>query len=153
MRRLRSLTMLALSICFLLVGSGCTRKAEPAKDAQSGVQESSELSKPYAMTTGELAALRLNQLVTTLKYVETPMLITFDAENDELEVWLIGDESTVDGAKEAIEEARGKALVPASVLLKATHGIILQDSDFSIVYYNVEKSATVLKWTNGEYKM
>jgi len=128
--------------------TGTTVKKAPAPAAQP----KSKLAKAYSLSTGEFVALMVPTLISNFHLVNVPVLAAYDEDEDEIGIMLFGGEGTVDAARQAIEAFREK-LEPIRGLIELTQGLKLDEEDFYLEYYDVNKDKLVLEWKDGEYKM
>lgn len=144
--KLRERVVLALALASMLA---LVPKQGIAADAEEKLPPA-VLSKAYTVTLGHSIAATVSTFLAALKPVNASMLAIYSDEK--IEVWVIGGRSSMDGAKETLEEFREKALPGVQGIVGAIYGVDLKDEQVTVVYLNsYAGNKEVLRRENGQY--
>lgn len=152
MKRLAAVGCVVLALGSL-VGGVCLGQTTSSPKGTAKEKVVSKLAKVRQLTTGELAAIYVTQLVTAHNFVETPMIAAYNSEVDKVSIVLFGPTTTMDQAKTVIEEFREKALSPCLEALEAIYDLKLEEGDFKLEYFDTSKDKVFLEWADDEYKI
>ena len=147
MSAMRRVAAVSLLVSLLAGSSVCTAAPPVAKPKPVSVT----LSTTYSMTTGEMLAISLNMLLNGMKPVDVTMLVSYDRDEKVLEIGLLGQRNTVDGAKEIIEEflAKGQPIVTN---VAEQYGVTLTDAQVRIYYLNrLDSFKEIVRREQGHY--
>lgn len=107
--------------------------SSPAVSRTKGAEQ---LSRAYTPVVGEMLASDLFQVLVGIRPIDSFTTVSYDRQSRTLVLSIFGTENSVDRAKRAIEELRAKAIEPLIYRAEVTHGVKLEDADFTIRYLN-----------------
>ena len=108
------------------------------------------LSKPYAVTLGQMIAASATTILQTLRPIDAPMMAIFNGEK--IEIWVLGARSSPDGAKETLEKFQERAWPPLVAMIQGLYGVKLNDQQVTVIYRNRDADINeVIRRENGRY--
>ena len=114
-----------------------------------------QLDQPVPVALGELAALSASQYLALAKLggdTDTPpMLATYDRLAQVLVVWVFGDSSTVDSAKQSLDTLWRFQIVPMRAWLQGLYAVDFGDSDVTVAYLSRTDRREILRREKGAY--
>jgi len=144
--------LLALACSLVVLVPAPAALAADAKAPATAEAAKSALARPHTLTTGELVALLIPQLMMSFDWWDDPVLAVYERAEDRIGIYIYGDEETADAAKEAFLEFDEEAMPKLVQWLAVAPGVALAPEDFHIAYYNVDSSTLVLERVRGEYR-
>ena len=145
--------MRTLAISLLLVGAVATRAhAATAADADSVVYPRAVLSKVYTPTLGEMIAQTITEVLGIMKPIDAPILAVYERDEKKIELSVMGGRSSVDAAKQALDDLRAKGYPLIGYFVGADYHASLDDTDVTLIYLNrFDGYKEVVRRENGRY--
>ena len=120
--------------------------------AISRTKGAEQLARSYQPTVGEVLAADLFQVMVAIRATSDFTTVAYDKTSRTIVLSILGGDSSVDGAKRAIEELRSKAIDRLSYRAESTLGVALEDADFTIRYLNRNQEyREVVRREGGRY--
>ena len=114
-----------------------------------------QLDQPLPVALGEVAALSASQYLALAKLGGAtdvpPMLATYDRLGQVLLVWVYGDSSTADAARQSLDNLWRFQIVPMRLWLKGVYGVEFGESDVTVVYLSGDDRRELLRREKGVY--
>lgn len=143
-RRIASILLVVFAVIGVPVARGAVPAAKPKPVAAT-------LATTYSMTMGDMLAITVGMLLNGMKPIDMPILVSYERDEKLLEIALLGQRNTVDGAKEMIEEflQKGQPIVNA---VAEQYGVTLSDSQVRIYYWNrLDGYKEIVRREQGHY--
>lgn len=116
---------------------------------------SKELDQPCPLTVGEVAALSASHYLALAKLSGAPdvpaMLATYDRVGKVLLVYVYGDSSTTDAARQSLENLWRFQIVPMRSWLQGIYGVEFGESDVTVVYLSGLDRRELLRREKGSF--
>jgi len=137
----------AMLISLLAAGGVHGQEAGPGK-----AKPKTTLASAYTPVLGEFVALAASNLLGAMKPVDAPILVSFDRDEKVLEAAIFGARSSVDGAKEVLEEFRQSGVPLIQFVASEQYGITIAENEITLIYLNRTAGyAVVLSREKGQY--
>jgi hypothetical protein len=118
-------------------------KAEPKKAVT--------LDSPYTPKLGDFLALEISAGFASLKTIDAPIIVSYDAEKKKLVVLVVGSRSQAADSKEIIEKLVELVALMSPASLKE-RGVPLGDDNVIYIYRNkAKRDVDLLKREGGKY--
>jgi hypothetical protein len=114
-------------------------------------QNNSALNSNYQMKIGDYCALLLFQVLKANSELDSPLLSTFDIENNNIELKIFGARGTVEGARETLNVYWENIEVSFIPYVEKRFSLLLNKEDFKISYYNRnDRYKLIVQLINGQ---
>ena len=114
-----------------------------------------QLEQPFPLALGEVAALSASQYLALAKLGGAtdvpPMLATYDRLGQALLVWVYGDSSTTDAARQSLESLWRFQIVPMRSWLQGVYGVEFGESEVTVVYLSGVDRRELLRREKGAF--
>jgi hypothetical protein len=121
--------------------------------ATAAAQLPATLNAPYAMKTGDYAALLVSELFKANLALDIPKIVTYEPTPNTIDIELLGTRGSVEGARETIN--RTVQFIEAGIVPYLDRRLKLKTSkaNFRIMYYDREPAGgpkLILTWDLGK---
>lgn len=141
-----------LGLISLLSIHGVALAQSPADSSQAPT----DLARPISVTTGQLYALYLQNTCEVLMDItgwKAPLGVSYEHEANALHVEILGSRTTIDSAKQSMEEFRSKVLTAALAGANAALSASVAEDQVAVTYLNAQTFATILTFHKGTYTL
>ena len=112
------------------------------------------LTKPYAITLGDMLAMCITQTMPVLKSpwgFDADAMASYDHQSGKIQVTIYGSRVSVDEAKGSMEFFRSKVLPPLLVQVAKSYHVGLDESSLTIIYVTKTTMHEVIRRESDKY--
>ena len=112
------------------------------------------LSKPYAVTLGDMLSLCITQTMPVLKDpwgFNADATAIYDREDDKIRVTIFGTRTSVDEAKASMEQFRTKVIPLLAAQVAKSYRLTLDESALSLIYVTRATMHEVIRREGAKY--
>ena len=112
------------------------------------------LTKPYAVTLGDMLAICITQTMPVLKSpwgFDADVLANYDHESGKIQITIYGSRTSVDEAKVTVESFRSKVLPLMFARVSKSYHVGLDESALTVIYVTKATMREVIRRESEKY--
>ena len=124
--------------------------------APSPVRADSDLAQSYDVTLGHVFAQSLERDLATMALItewDAPITVDYAADDDRLEIEILGARSEATNAKNSLDRFRRELLTISLFRANERHGTDVTKDQLQIVYRNRQQWEAVIRYRDGRYEV